>query len=117
MSLYKLLYDLPEPTVALAAAISDRQKAIDAEAELKTVKDTLSEYDKEFGKLKNQDVTVRRLEDENKQLMAKMETRVQSVCDEVRRQLTEDFEQRNARAREREHELMMQSQVCYRVYV
>jgi hypothetical protein len=51
---------------------ADRQRLGDLELELSATRERMEGYDKEFSKLKNQEVTVRRLEEENRQLVAKV---------------------------------------------
>lgn len=55
-----------------ANAQADRQRLGDLELELSATRERMEGYDKEFSKLKNQEVTVRRLEEENRQLVAKV---------------------------------------------
>ncbi|CAM9924516.1 unnamed protein product, partial [Ectocarpus sp. 6 AP-2014] len=62
-SLYKGLYEAPDPAKALERSASERPRAAASELEVQKLRSELAEYEEEFSKLKNQDITIRRLED------------------------------------------------------
>ena len=82
LTLYKALHDAPDPHIVLAAAIADIDRLLLVEENLKQTQATLAEYETEFQGLKSQDVTVRKLERENRDLLASFEQRVAQVADE-----------------------------------
>jgi homeobox protein cut-like len=108
IGMYKLLYEVPDPTLVLSAYVSERQRMIDLELQHRATLEKMEGYDKEFSKLKNQEVTVRRLEEENKALSAKIESRVASVVEDVRRKLADDVETQRAEFFQKERTLVAQ---------
>ncbi len=60
---YQALHDAPDPTPWLAAAVQERQKSAALELELTRLHGEVEEYEAEFRKLKNQDITIRHLEE------------------------------------------------------
>jgi len=62
-SVYQALYDAPDPTPLLTTALSDRRATTSLELELGRLQREVQEYEMEFCKLKNQDVTIRRLQE------------------------------------------------------
>jgi homeobox protein cut-like len=75
LQLYRLLLDAPDPFRLLSAAIAQLDALSGTEDALRLARQTLSEFEAEFAGLKNQDVTIRRLEAEKKEL----ETNVRSI--------------------------------------
>ncbi|CAM9559325.1 unnamed protein product, partial [Choristocarpus tenellus] len=53
-SLYKSLYEAPDPAAALERAITERPRAVASEMEVEKLQAELSEYEREFSQLKNQ---------------------------------------------------------------
>lgn len=62
-NVYQALYDAPDPTPYLSTALSDRRVTASLEVELGRLQREIQEYEIEFRKLKNQDVTIRRLQE------------------------------------------------------
>ena len=69
LSLYKELYEAPDPQHSLQSAHAQvekskslRLKLLKSQSETKKLQNDLDEYESEFAKLKNQDITIRELE-------------------------------------------------------
>lgn len=89
--------------------IEDNKKTIeDLQEELKKVKMENDDLEKEFKFLKNQEITVRRLEEENKLMNAKMESKLASSMDTIRSELAQNYEQQIAKCLQREIDLQEQ---------
>lgn len=66
LSVYKKLIDVPDPWPALEQTQNLQKKIskqMDTELEVKQLRDTLEEYNKEFVDVKNQDVTIKQLKE------------------------------------------------------
>lgn len=63
-SLYKSVYEAPDPTPAMNALSSALMESASYQLEIEKLKSEIQQYDNEFQQLKNQDITIRRLEDQ-----------------------------------------------------
>ncbi|EFJ48484.1 hypothetical protein VOLCADRAFT_47269, partial [Volvox carteri f. nagariensis] len=63
LDLYQKLYEAPDPAPALAMAFEHATRATDLEAQCKKMATELAEYKAESAQIKNQDLTVRKLEE------------------------------------------------------
>ena len=82
LDLYQKLYEAPDPAPALALAFETASRATDLEAQCKKMAQELAEYRAESAQIKNQDLTVRKLEERVRQLEAHAEekdTEIQEV--------------------------------------
>jgi hypothetical protein len=61
---YKALYDGPDPAPTIDSLFRSQSQNSTQQLEIARLKKELSQYDEEFRQLKNQDITIRRLEDE-----------------------------------------------------
>ena len=90
LKLYKQLIDLPDPNPALENAERVNKKAEkmqDLEIENKQLKNTLEEYHLEFVEVKNQEVTIKNLNQKIKELEEKADSQVQQRLKEKEKEL------------------------------
>ena len=73
LTLYKQLFEAPDPAPLLVASKGDVGRLVEQEQQIGVLNDKLKSYDIEFTGLKNQDVTIRKLESENRALQASLE--------------------------------------------
>lgn len=105
LDLYQKLYEAPDPAPALALAFETASRATDLEAQCRKMAQELAEYRAESAQIKNQDLTVRKLEERVRQLEAHAEekdTEIQEVRD---RAVAEADAARMAQMQSREEEL------------
>lgn len=62
-TLFKALYELPDPSECIEGLINTVMTGSTNQLEIERLRSELSQYDVEFQQLKNQDITIRRLED------------------------------------------------------
>lgn len=62
-SLYKSVYELPDPVGTIEGLINAVMTGSTSQLEIERLRNELLQYDEEFRQLKNQDITIRRLED------------------------------------------------------
>ena len=62
-TLFKAIYELPDPSVCIEGLINTVMTGSTNQLEIERLRSELSQYDAEFQQLKNQDITIRRLED------------------------------------------------------
>eukprot|EP00741_Cyanophora_paradoxa_P009913 tig00000157_g9603.t1 len=105
LSLYKLLYEAPDPVPTLAAALEDSSKTAELEAQNRRMRQELDEYKNEFSMLKNQEVTIRRLEEKCRALETQMEAKVQEQVEQRERAAKEEAARQAEAFAERERDL------------
>lgn len=64
VDIYKALYDGPDPANVIESLFRTQSQNSTQQLEIDRLKKELSQYDEEFQQLKNQDITIRRLEDQ-----------------------------------------------------
>jgi homeobox protein cut-like len=64
LSIYKSLYDAPDPVQCIEALTASTLSQSSHTLEIERLRSELRQYDDEFRQLKNQDITIRRLEDQ-----------------------------------------------------
>lgn len=89
-SLYKSLYEAPDPQGALEFLITMVTSGSTHQLEIERLKGEIQQYDEEFQRLKNQDITIRRLEDSLQEYRDKIE---EKIAEEVNKR-SEEFEER-----------------------
>eukprot|EP00903_Cladosiphon_okamuranus_P005839 g5780.t1 len=104
-SLYKALYEAPDPAQALERMASERPRAAASELEVQKLQAELAEYEEEFSKLKNQDITIRRLEDKIAEFEEGAEAKVEEEAEARSKELQEAADAKMEAAREREAQL------------
>eukprot|EP00466_Bigelowiella_natans_P004630 jgi/Bigna1/73975/fgenesh1_pg.27_\ len=73
IAIYKGLCDAPDPAKYLETAIGNAKKLKKFEKEMTSIQSKLQRYEDEFKGLKNQEVTVQTLKEQNQQFLRKME--------------------------------------------
>jgi homeobox protein cut-like len=84
--LYKALYDLPDPATTIDALINTVMAGSAGQLEIERLRNELQQYDEEFRQLKNQDITIRRLEDALAEFKEQNEDK---IAEEVARRIVE----------------------------
>ena len=101
-SLYKSIYDAPDPAPACDQLLRMLEETGSQGKEVERLRAELEHYDEEFRALKNQDITIRRLEEELAALQESVEERVE---EEVAKRATAIEEAADARVEEcKEHQ-------------
>ena len=62
-TLYKALYELPDPALTIDGLLNTVMSSSTNQLEIERLRGEINQYDEEFRQLKNQDITIRRLED------------------------------------------------------
>ncbi|XP_063722033.1 protein CASP-like isoform X2 [Symsagittifera roscoffensis] len=98
LTVYKRIVEAPDPVPSLEFVQSIQTKAskvADLELENGKLRETLSEYNKEFAEVKNQEVTIKNLREKVKELEDSVESRVSSRLVEKERELAKSYEEKN----------------------
>ena len=96
-NLYKQIYDAPNPATAMEGLIGLVTAGSTNSLEIERLKAELTQYDEEFQQLKNQDITIRRLEEQLQEYRDKIEDK---VMEEVMKRTTEVEDQAEAHVTE-----------------
>lgn len=105
LELYQKLYEAPDPAPALAVAFETASRVADLEAQCKKMGHELAEFRAESAQIKNQDLTIRKLEEKVRSLEAALEEKGLEV-DEARAQAVAEADAaRLAQMQERESQL------------
>jgi hypothetical protein len=72
-------YEAPDPVPVLKLAMQDRAAVVRLEAEATQLRTDVKEYESEFASLKNQDITIRELEEQIQHYQANVDTIAQSA--------------------------------------
>jgi homeobox protein cut-like len=75
-SLYKSIYDAPNPSISIEGLINMVAATSTNQLEIERLRGELAQYDEEFQLLKNQDITIRRLEDQLEEYRGQIEDKV-----------------------------------------
>jgi homeobox protein cut-like len=86
LGLYKAMYDAPDPAKCIDSLINTVLSASTYQLEIGRLKAEISQYEEEFQQLKNQDITIRRLEDQLEEFRDQNE---EKVLEEVARRVME----------------------------
>ncbi|KAJ4791347.1 Protein casp [Rhynchospora pubera] len=108
LNIYQKLYEAPDPYPALASMAEQDQKLSELESENRKMKLELEEFRTEASHLKNQQATIRRLEERNRQLEQQMEEKVKEMVEMKQRSLAEDNQKTLEALKERELSLQDQ---------
>jgi homeobox protein cut-like len=109
LKLYKQLIDLPDPVVSLENTSKLQKKAErvqDLEIENKQLRDTLEEYNVEFAQVKNQEVTIKNLNNKIKELEEKMEQSVQTRLKEKEKELQKSYAEKEEQMQQTQFDLV-----------
>lgn len=81
LNVYQKLYEAPDPALALSQAFETASRLTDLEAQNRKVNQELAEYKAESKQIKNQDLTIRRLEEKVRSLEAQLEEKEREVVE------------------------------------
>ncbi|KAH7652898.1 Transcription factor/CCAAT displacement protein CDP1 protein [Dioscorea alata] len=109
LNIYQKLYEAPDPYPALASIAEQDFKLSELESENRKMKLELEEYRTEATHLKNQQATIRRLEERNRQLEQQMEEKVRELVEMKQRSMAEENQKTLEVLKERE--LLLQDQL------
>ena len=101
-SLYKSIYDAPNPSICIEGLINMVAATSTNQLEIERLKGELAQYDEEFQLLKNQDITIRRLEDQLVEYREQIEDKVMDEVFKRTAQLEEKAEVRIGEIREQQ---------------
>ena len=76
MSLYKSIYAAPDPVPAIESLLHSLSSSSLNLLDIEKLKNEISQYEKEFQSLKNQDITIRRLEEQINDFKTKIEDKI-----------------------------------------
>ncbi|OAY50476.1 protein CASP [Manihot esculenta] len=108
LNIYQKLYEAPDPYPALASIAEQDLKLSELESENRKMKIELEEFRTEATHLKNQQATIRRLEERNRQLEQQMEEKVKEIVEMKQRSLAEENQKTLEVLKEREQSLQDQ---------
>lgn len=108
LNIYQKLYEAPDPYPALASISEQDLKLSELESESRKMKVELEEFRTEAAHLKNQQATIRRLEERNRQLEQQMEEKVKEIVEMKQRSLAEENQKTLEVLKEREQSLQDQ---------
>ncbi|XP_065860703.1 protein CASP [Euphorbia lathyris] len=108
LNIYQKLYEAPDPYPALASIADQDLKLSELESENRKMKVELEEFRTEATHLKNQQATIRRLEERNRQLEQQMEEKVKEIVEMKQRSLAEENQKTLEVLKEREQSLQDQ---------
>jgi homeobox protein cut-like len=74
--LYKSIFEAPDPAIAIEGLITMVTSSSTYQLEIQRLESELKQYDEEFQQLKNQDITIRRLEDQIQEFKDSIEDKV-----------------------------------------
>ncbi|XP_011101253.1 protein CASP isoform X1 [Sesamum indicum] len=109
LNIYQKLYEAPDPYPVLTSIAEKDAKLSELESENRKMKVELEEFRTESTHLKNQQATIRRLEERTRQLEQQMEEKVKEIVDIKQRNLAEENQKTMEVLRERER--MLQDQL------
>ncbi|KAE8124958.1 hypothetical protein FH972_019797 [Carpinus fangiana] len=90
LNIYQKIYEAPDPYPVLASVAEQDLKLSELESENRKMKVELEEFRTEATHLKNQQATIRRLEERNRQLEQQMEEKVKEIVEMKQRSLAEE---------------------------
>mmetsp|Transcript_32247 Transcript_32247/g.72769 ORF Transcript_32247/g.72769 Transcript_32247/m.72769 type:complete len:198 (-) Transcript_32247:634-1227(-) len=93
--MYKGLYEAPDPAPALKAAATARPRAAANDLEVQKLRSEVAEYESEFKALKNQEITIRQLEDKLEDLEEQLELKVNLGVQERHKELEDETAKKN----------------------
>ncbi|KAL6973556.1 hypothetical protein U1Q18_027742 [Sarracenia purpurea var. burkii] len=108
LNIYQKLYEAPDPYPVLASIADKDLKLSELESDNRKMKLELEEFRTEATHLKNQQATIRRLEERTRQLEQQMEEKVKEIVDIKQRSLAEENQKTLEVLKERERLLQDQ---------
>lgn len=85
-TLFKALYELPDPAICIEGLINTVMTGSTNQLEIERLRSELAQYEEEFQQLKNQDITIRRLEDKLAEFKEQNEDK---IAEEVAKRVVE----------------------------
>lgn len=108
LNIYQKLYEAPDPYPVVASVAEKDMKISDLESENRKMKVELEEFRTEATHIKNQQATIRRLEERTRQLEQQMEEKVKEIVEMKQRSLAEENQKTLEVLKEREQLLQDQ---------
>ncbi|KAL7589408.1 protein CASP [Lactuca sativa] len=108
LNIYQKLYEAPDPYPVVASVAEKDLKILEVESENRKMKVELEEFRTEATHLKNQQATIRRLEERTRQLEQQMEEKVKEIVEMKQRSLAEENQKTLEVLKEREQLLQDQ---------
>ncbi|GFZ12213.1 CCAAT-displacement protein alternatively spliced product [Actinidia rufa] len=108
LNIYQKLYEAPDPYPVLASIAEKDLKLSEVESDNRKMKVELEEFRTEATHLKNQQATIRRLEERTRQLEQQMEEKVKEIVEIKQRSLAEENQKTLDVLKEREQLLQDQ---------
>ncbi|XP_024370891.1 protein CASP isoform X3 [Physcomitrium patens] len=102
LNVYQKLYEAPDPVPALSSGAELATRLAELDSDYRKMKQELEEYRSEAAHLRNQQATVRRLEERNRLLEQQMEEKVKEIVEMKQRSLAEENQKNIEIIRERE---------------
>ncbi|CAN6479979.1 unnamed protein product [Victoria cruziana] len=90
LNIYQKLYEAPDPYPSLVSIAELEAKLVELESENRKMSHELEEFRTEAAHLRNQQATVRRLEERNRQLELQMEEKIKELVEVKQRSLAEE---------------------------
>lgn len=107
-TIYKTIANAPDPTPLLESALSSQKQTVairELEIENEKLQATIKEYRTDFADIKNQEVTIKRLQDKIDALESDIEATVSKRVAEKERQLKKDFAEQERELQEQQLEI------------
>jgi len=108
LSVFQQLYDAPDPVAVLVHTLEASARGHELEQVNRKLSQELEEFQAESGKLKNQQVTVRRLEERNRLLEQQLESKAQDLITSKEKELEEESQRTLLILKQREQFLLSQ---------
>eukprot|EP00038_Savillea_parva_P031551 m.87819 g.87819 ORF g.87819 m.87819 type:complete len:661 (+) comp9725_c0_seq1:131-2113(+) len=99
-SVYAKMAEAPDPTPLLESALQRQRHAAELEVENEKLSKTVKEYHAEFAAIKNQEVTVKRLQEKLEEYEERMDDTTRAQVAERERQLQREFEEKERELQE-----------------
>ncbi len=99
-SIFKSLMDAPDPCICMDGLLRTVSMGSTHQLEIERLRSELSQYDEEFQQLKNQDITIRRLEDQLSDFKTQNEEKIAEEVEHRAEEIERIAERRVAEARE-----------------
>lgn len=99
-NIYKALYEAPDPAPCIESLFNTINSGTMHSLEIERLKTEIRQYDEEFQRLKNQDITIRRLEDQLQEYKDNLEEKIAEEAERRARVVREQCDQQLLESRE-----------------
>lgn len=99
-NIYKALYEAPDPAPCIESLFNTINSGTVHSLEIERLKTEIRQYDEEFQRLKNQDITIRRLEDQLQEYKDNLEEKIAEEAERRARVIREQCDQQLLESRE-----------------